>query len=72
VFSHFDVMPTLAEAAGLRWTPQAHRLGLGVSLLAPQAPPTLLERSGRELLDARLSCPSPLFQRLWRTTGATG
>lgn len=72
VFSHFDVMPTLAEAAGLRWTPQTHRLGLGVSLLAQQAPRTLLERSGREVLDARLSCPSPLFQRLWRTAGARG
>lgn len=67
VFSHFDVMPTLAEAAGLRWSPQTHRLGLGVSLLAPQQPRTLLERSGRDVLDARLGCPSPLFQRLWAT-----
>ena len=64
-FSHFDVMPTLAEAVGLSWQPQAHRLGLGVSLLAREQPPTLLESQGRAELDARLSCPSPLFQRLW-------
>lgn len=65
VFSHFDVMPTLAEAVGLRWQPQAHRLGLGVSLLASEQPRTLLEAEGREELDTQLSCRSPLFQRLW-------
>jgi phosphoglycerol transferase len=64
-FSHFDVMATLAEAAGLSWQPVAHRLGMGVSLLARDEPRTLLESIGRAELDARLSCPSPLFQRLW-------
>lgn len=64
-FSHVDVLPTLAEAAGLSWAPQAHRLGLGVSLLAPGAPATLVERDGFETADGRLACHSPLFARLW-------
>lgn len=64
-FTHADVMPTLAEAAGLQWGPHAHRLGVGVSLLHPQAGPTLAERMGFERLDGALSCPSPVFERLW-------
>lgn len=64
-FSHLDVLPTLAEALGLRWQPQAHRLGLGVSLLAAGQPPTLLEQQGYERSNAQLACPSPLFHRLW-------
>lgn len=71
-FSQVDVMPTLAEALGLRWGPQPHRLGLGVSLLAPAgaaAAPTWLERLGREPLQRRLACPSPRFQQLWRGAG---
>jgi len=64
-FSHVDVLPTLAEAAGLRWSPLPHRLGLGVSLLAPGAPATLVERDGFEAADGRLACHSPLFAKLW-------
>lgn len=64
-FSHLDVLPTLAEALGLSWQPQAHRLGLGVSLLAAEQPPTLLEQQGFERSNAQLACPSPLFHRLW-------
>jgi phosphoglycerol transferase len=64
-FSHLDVLPTLAEALGLRWAPQSHRLGLGVSLLASGQPPTLLEQQGFERSNAQLACPSPLFHRLW-------
>jgi phosphoglycerol transferase len=64
-FTHVDVLPTLAEAVGLRWSPQAHRLGLGVSLLAEAQPATLVERDGLARVDARLSCRSPFFQRLW-------
>lgn len=64
-FSHLDVLPTLAEALGLRWQPQSHRLGLGVSLLADEQPPTLLEQQGFERSNAQLACPSPLFHRLW-------
>ncbi|WP_394513701.1 sulfatase-like hydrolase/transferase [Roseateles sp. DXS20W] len=63
-FTHVDVLPTLAEAIGLRWAPQ-HRLGLGVSLLAEDRSPTLIEREGLAHVDGRLSCRSPLFQRLW-------
>jgi phosphoglycerol transferase len=62
-FTHADVMPTLAAAAGLRWGPHAPRLGVGVSLL--DGSPTLAERVGFERLDGQLSCPSPLFERLW-------
>jgi phosphoglycerol transferase len=64
-FTHADVMPTLADAAGLRWGPHAHRLGVGVSLLHPQGAATLAERMGFERMDGVLSCPSPLFERLW-------
>lgn len=64
-FTHVDVLPTLAEAIGLRWAPHAHRLGLGVSLLAEAQPATLVEREGLARVDGRLSCRSPLFQRLW-------
>lgn len=64
-FTHVDILPTLAEAIGLRWTGAPHRLGLGVSLLASPGLPTLAEREGMGRLDARLSCRSPLFQRLW-------
>ncbi len=64
-FSHVDVMPTLAEAAGLQWTPATHRLGLGSSLLAPLPVPTLVETHGFERANGHMSCPSPLFQRLW-------
>jgi phosphoglycerol transferase len=64
-FTHVDVLPTLAEAIGLRWAPQAHRLGLGVSLLAEQKLATLIESEGMSRVDGRLSCRSPLFQRLW-------
>ncbi|MBL8279385.1 MAG: sulfatase-like hydrolase/transferase [Pelomonas sp.] len=65
VFSHVDILPTLAEAIGLRWTAPEHRLGLGVSLLGGTGPRTLAEQVGMRTLDARLSCRSPLFQRLW-------
>ncbi|RZL39974.1 MAG: hypothetical protein EOP35_02260 [Rubrivivax sp.] len=64
-FTHVDIAATLAEAMGLSWAPQAHRLGLGVSLLAPSQPATLIERDGIGRVDGRLSCRSPLFQRLW-------
>lgn len=64
-FTHVDVLPTLAEALGLRWAPQAHRLGLGVSLLADQPEPTLTEWLGLGTVNGRLSCRSPLYQRLW-------
>lgn len=64
-YSHFDVFATLLDAMGLRWSPASHRLGLGVSLLAPEAPATLLEREGVAASNRRLSCPSPLFHRLW-------
>lgn len=64
-FAHVDVLPTLAQAVGLRWAPQPARLGLGVSLLADGAPPTLLEQMGPERLARRLACPSPRFQQLW-------
>ena len=64
-FTHADVMPTLAEAAGLRWGPHPHRLGVGVSLLHPHGAATLAEKMGFETLDGALSCPSPVFERLW-------
>jgi phosphoglycerol transferase len=69
LFAHVDVLPTLAEALGLSWAPQAHRLGLGVSLLAPAAGPTWIERLGHEPLQRRLACPSARFQQLWRGQG---
>jgi len=76
VFTHLDLLPTLAEALGLRWEPQAHRLGLGVSLLSKQHLPSHAEEWGPQALDAQLSCPSPVFQTLWRrsrpTSTATG
>ena len=65
-------MPTLAAAAGLRWGPHAQRLGVGVSLLDPQRKPTLAEQIGFERMDGRLSCPSPLFEKLWMAGGAAG
>jgi phosphoglycerol transferase len=64
-FTHVDVLPTLAEAIGLSWQPAAHQLGLGRSLLATPAQPTLAERDGLALMNGRLSCRSPRFQRLW-------
>lgn len=64
-FTHVDILPTLAEAIGWRWQREPHRLGLGVSLLAEPAPATLAEQAGMVMLNARLSCRSPLFQRLW-------
>jgi phosphoglycerol transferase len=64
-FTHVDILPTLAEAIGLSWSPEPHRLGLGVSLLADPAQPTLAEREGMAHMNGRLSCRSPLFQRLW-------
>jgi hypothetical protein len=64
-FTHADVMPTLAEAAGLRWGPTPHRLGVGVSLLHPQGAATLAEKMGFERMDGALSCRSPVFERLW-------
>lgn len=64
-FTHVDVLPTLAEAIGLRWANHPHRLGLGVSLLAGPGEPTLAERDGMATVNGRLSCRSPLFQRLW-------
>ena len=64
-FTHVDILPTLAEAIGLRWQPQAHRLGLGVSLLAEPRQATLTESDGMAVVNGRLSCRSPLFQRLW-------
>jgi hypothetical protein len=41
-------------------------MGLGVSVLAPTAGPTLLEREGADRLSRRLACASPRFQRLWQ------
>lgn len=64
-FTHVDVLPTLAEAIGLSWEPAAHQLGLGRSLLTTPAQPTLAERDGLALMNGRLSCRSPRFQRLW-------
>jgi phosphoglycerol transferase len=64
-FTHVDVLPTLAEAVGLQWRTAPHRLGLGVSLLAEPRQATLVEQEGLPTLDGRLSCRSPLFQRLW-------
>lgn len=64
-FTHVDILPTLAEAIGLRWSSQPHRLGLGVSLLAGPGQSTLTEREGMAVVNGRLSCRSPLFQRLW-------
>lgn len=64
-FTHLDVAPTLAQLLGLRWGPDADRLGLGVSLVAPQPRTTLMEEHGLERLNARFACPSPLFARLW-------
>jgi len=64
-FTHVDILPTLAEAIGLRWQPQAHHLGLGVSLLAEPRQPTLAESEGMARVNGRLSCRSPLFQRMW-------
>lgn len=64
-FTHVDILPTLAEAIGWRWQREPHRLGLGVSLLAQPASATLAEQDGMATLNARLSCRSPLFQRLW-------
>ena len=64
-FTHVDVLPTLAEAVGLRWQAAPHRLGLGVSLLAEPRQATLVEQEGLPTLNGRLSCRSPLFQRLW-------
>jgi hypothetical protein len=64
-FTHADVMPTLAEAAGLRWGPQPHRLGVGVSLLHPTGAATLAEKMGFERMDGALSCRSGVFERLW-------
>lgn len=64
-FTHVDVLPTLAEAMGLSWAPQTHRLGLGHSLLAAERQHTLVERDGMAVVNGRLSCRSPLFQRLW-------
>ncbi|HEY0953138.1 MAG TPA: sulfatase-like hydrolase/transferase [Roseateles sp.] len=65
LFTHVDLLPTLAEALGLRWSPQPHRLGLGRSLLASERQATLAERDGMAVVNGRLSCRSPLFQRLW-------
>lgn len=70
-FTHADVMPTLAEAAGLRWAPHPQRMGVGVSLLHPQGAATLAETMGFERMDGALSCPSPVFERLWMA-GRTG
>jgi len=67
-FTHVDILPTLAEAVGLRWSSQPHRLGLGVSLLADRPEATLAERDGMAVVNGRLSCRSPLFQRLWMKT----
>ena len=64
-FTHVDILPTLAEAIGLRWSSHAHRLGLGTSLLAGPGHATLAERDGMAVVNGRLSCRSPLFQRLW-------
>lgn len=65
VFTHVDVMPTLADALGMRWLPSPGRLGLGVSLLSRDAPSTWAERLGFEVMDSSLACPSPSFSELW-------
>lgn len=65
LLTHLDLLPSLAEALGLRWQPQSHRLGLGVSLLSPQSLPTQAEQWGLQALDGQLSCTSPVFRTLW-------
>jgi hypothetical protein len=65
IFTHLDLLPTLAEALGLRWQPQPHRLGLGVSLLSNEPLPTRAELWDPQALDGQLNCPSPVFRALW-------
>jgi phosphoglycerol transferase len=65
IFTHLDLLPTLAEALGLRWQPQPHRLGLGVSLLSNEPLPTRAEQWGPQALDGQLNCPSPVFRAVW-------
>ena len=71
-FTHVDVLPTLAEAAGFWWGPDTHRLGMGVSLLAPDARRTLVERDGLARMNRRMACTSPLFASLWSRPAPSG
>lgn len=64
-FAHVDLLPTLAAAIGLTWSPHPDRLGLGTSLFSSAGSATLLEREGVQTLNAGLACTSPLFNRLW-------
>lgn len=57
-----DVFPTVLDALG--YPPQENRAGLGVSLLQPETR-TLLERYGKDKLNARLLEESALQRRLW-------
>lgn len=72
IFTHLDLLPTLAETLGLHWQPQPHRLGLGVSLVSPQPLPTRAEQWGPKVLDSQLSCPSPMFRNLWTRPRPSG
>jgi phosphoglycerol transferase len=60
--STMDLLPTILEAMG--FDIERHRAGLGVSLLSGQ--PTLVERHGIEMLNARMREETALHERLWQ------
>lgn len=57
-----DLFPTILDALG--YPPSHHQAGLGVSLLQPDTH-TLLERYGKEKINARLMEENGLQHRLW-------
>ncbi|MDN6298391.1 MAG: sulfatase-like hydrolase/transferase [Halomonas sp.] len=57
-----DLFPTILDAMG--YPPKYHQAGLGVSLLQPDTH-TLLERYGKEKINARLLEDNALQHRLW-------
>ncbi|WNK20179.1 sulfatase-like hydrolase/transferase [Halomonas piscis] len=57
-----DLFPTILDAMG--YPAEDHRAGLGASLLKPDSH-TLLERYGKEKINARLLEESELQHRLW-------
>jgi phosphoglycerol transferase len=57
-----DLFPTILDAMG--YPPRQHKAGLGVSLLE-NSTSTLLERYGKEKINARLLEDNALQQRLW-------
>ena len=57
----FDMAPTLLESMGIMLP--RHRLGLGVSLFSKEK--TLMERMGKDALDAELRHKSTFYQRLF-------